>query len=235
MSLDLDISCPLGRITLDVRTSIGEGFTALVGPSGAGKTSLLNAIAGLLRPARGHVRWRDEVWVDTARRLFRPPYRRRVGYVFQEPRLFPHLNVRHNLTFASWFARDPRAGRVPFDDVVSLLGLEPLLARPIARLSGGESQRVAIARALLADPQLLLLDEPLASVDVARRLDVLPYLDRLREELKLPTIYVTHTWGEVEGRATAVLRLDEGRLTSVAVTAQDAAAPARPAASPGST
>jgi molybdate transport system ATP-binding protein len=235
VSLDLDISCPLGRITLDVRTSIGEGFTAVVGPSGAGKTSLLNVIAGLRRPATGHVHWRDDIWVDTERRVYLPPHRRRVGYVFQEPRLFPHLNVRHNLTFASWFTRDARAGRVPFDDVVSLLGLEPLLARSVTRLSGGEMQRVAIARALLADPQLLLLDEPLASVDVARRFDVLPYLDRLRDELKLPTIYVTHTWGEVEGRATAVLRLEEGRLTTRADAPHDAAAPARAPASPGST
>jgi molybdate transport system ATP-binding protein len=212
VSLRLDVTCPIGRVTLEVRTTIGEGFTAVVGPSGAGKTSLLQVIAGLVRPLRGVVRWQDEWWVDTERRLFRPPHTRGIGYVFQEPRLLPHLNVRHNLTFGAWFTRGRPAGQASFDDVVGLLGLEALLARSPARLSGGEAQRVAIGRALLARPRLLLLDEPLASVDVARRLEVLPYLDRLRTELRLPTIYVTHAWAEVEGRADAVLRFEEGRL-----------------------
>ena len=212
MSVDLDVTCAIGRVTLELRTTIGGGLTAVVGPSGAGKTSLLNVIAGLLRPRRGIVRCEDEVWVDTERRLFRPAHTRGIGYVFQEPRLFPHLNVRHNLTFGTWFTRGGRTGRVSFDDVVALLGLETLLPRSPARLSGGEAQRVAIARALLAQPRLLLLDEPLASVDVARRREVLPYLDRLRAELGLPAIYVTHTWGEVEERADTVLRLEDGRL-----------------------
>jgi molybdate transport system ATP-binding protein len=218
VSLTLDIVCPVGRITLEVRAAVGEGLTAVIGPSGAGKTSVLNVIAGLLRPARGVVRWEDETWVDTAREVFLPPHVRGVGYVFQEPRLFPHLSVRHNLTFGAWFAgtRGREAG-VTFDDVTSLLGLEPLLPRRPSRLSGGEAQRVAIGRALLSHPRLLLLDEPLASVDVARRQEVLPYLDRLRAELKLPTVYVTHTWGEIEGRADAVIRLDEGRVSASGV------------------
>jgi molybdate transport system ATP-binding protein len=213
VSLTLDVICPLGRITLEARVAIGPGLTAIVGPSGAGKTSLLNVIAGLLRPARGLVKWDEETWVDTARGVLQPPHVRGVGYVFQEPRLLPHLSVRHNLTFGAWFAR--RRGSpagVTFDEVVSLLALGPLLARRPSRLSGGEAQRVAIGRALLSAPRLLLLDEPLASVDVARRQEVLPYLDRLRAELTLPTVYVTHTLQEIESRADAVITMNEGTI-----------------------
>jgi molybdate transport system ATP-binding protein len=211
MSLVLDVQSPIGRIALDVQLTTGDGLTALVGHSGAGKTTVLNIVAGLVRPARGTVRWRDEVWVDTDRDVWRPAHARRVGYVFQEPRLFPHLSVRHNLTYGAWFAR-PRARAVVFDDVVELLGLGPLLGRRPGRLSGGEAQRVAIGRALLSQPRLLLLDEPLASVDVAMRQEFLPYLDRLQTELRLPTIYVTHAFGEIESRAEQVVTLEEGKV-----------------------
>jgi molybdate transport system ATP-binding protein len=209
--LQVVVRHPLGRITLDLTLETGTGLTALVGPSGAGKTSLLNVIAGLLRPEHAVIRLDDEVLVDTARRIWKRPHERRIGYVFQEARLFPHLSVRHNLQYAEWFGR--KSGpHVKFDDVTSLLDLGPLLVRRPARLSGGEKQRVALGRALLSNPRLLLLDEPLASVDVARRQEVLPYLDRLRTDIGLPIIYVTHTIGEVESRAERIVTMREGQI-----------------------
>ena len=213
MSLHVQVRHSIGRIVLDVTMDVGPGLTALVGPSGAGKTSVLNVIAGLIRPEIGVVRFDDDVLVDTARGVWRPAHTRRIGYVFQEPRLFPHLSVRHNLDYGQWFAR-ARPGHVQHADVVDLLDLGPLLARRPSRLSGGEKQRVAIGRALLSNPRLLLLDEPLASVDVAKREAVLPYLDRLRSELGLPTVHVTHNWSEVESRADDVVVLHEGRVTT---------------------
>jgi molybdate transport system ATP-binding protein len=147
--------------------------------------------------------------VDSARRVFVPAHRRHIGYVFQEARLFPHLTVRQNLTFGRWFASS-RPAVVEFDEVVALLGLGPLLSRGPAKLSGGEAQRVALGRALLSQPRLLLLDEPLASVDVARRGDILPFLDRLRASLRIPTLYVTHLWSEVESRADQVVSMEHG-------------------------
>jgi molybdate transport system ATP-binding protein len=213
VSLSINIRHPLGRIELDVAMSTGDGLTALVGASGAGKTSVLNIVAGLLRPRHGVVRIDDDVVVDTARGIWRPAHARRVGYVFQEPRLFPHLTVRHNLMFGQWFGRS-RPKRIAFDDVVDLMGLGALLARRPPKLSGGEAQRVALGRALLSQPRLLLLDEPLASVDVARREQVLPYLDRLRAELSLATIYVTHTLSEVASRAECLITLHEGKVIS---------------------
>jgi molybdate transport system ATP-binding protein len=211
MSLRVEIYHRVGPITLDVSLTTGAGLTALVGPSGAGKTTLLSIVAGLIRPERGIIRLDDDVLVDTARRVWQPPHQRRIGYVFQEPRLFPHLSVRGNLGYGRWFASD-RPSSVRFDDVVELCGLGPLLSRQTERLSGGEKQRVALGRALLSRPRLLLLDEPLASVDVARREELLPYLDRLRAELRLPTVYVTHTLSEVVSRAERIVSLDSGRI-----------------------
>jgi molybdate transport system ATP-binding protein len=207
----MDIRHALGRIKLEVAMSTGAGLTALVGASGAGKTTVLNIVAGLLRPDHGIIRIDDEVVVDTTRGIWRPAHARRVGYVFQEPRLFPHLTVWRNLAFGQWFGRS-RAGRIGFDEVVDLLDLRALLGRRPAKLSGGEAQRVAIGRALLSQPRLLLLDEPLASVDVTRREQVLPYLDRLRANLLLPAIYVTHTLSEVTPRAEQVVTLREGKV-----------------------
>jgi molybdate transport system ATP-binding protein len=209
--LHVEVRQPLGRITLDATLSTSARFTAVVGPSGSGKTSLLNVIAGLTTPERGVVRIDDDVLTDTQAKIQIPPHRRRIGYVFQEPRLFPHLNVRHNLVFGFALGARRNGQRVSLDDVVGMLDLDALLARRTTGLSGGERQRVALGRALLSNPRLLLLDEPLASVDVATRAEVLPYLDRLREHLDLPTIYVTHTWSEVESRAEHVVRMNEGR------------------------
>lgn len=221
MTLDVNVHHPLGRITLEIALSSDARLLVLLGASGSGKTSLLHVIAGLIRPSRGIVKIDDEVLTDTRENVFVPPYRRRIGYVFQDPRLFPHLNVRHNLTYGA----GRQSAGVDLDQVVRLLDLGEFLTRRTSHLSGGERQRVAIGRALLSQPRLLLLDEPLSSVDVARRAEVLPYLDRLRAELNLPTIYVTHTWSEVEHRADAVVTLDAGRVVSHTM-------PGRPAATP---
>ena len=166
--LEVDIEHRLGAFELDIHFRSGGGLTALFGRSGAGKTSVVNVIAGLVRPQRGRIVVAGSVLADTERGIQVPAHRRRVGYVFQEDRLFPHLTVRQNLLFGRWFApRSMRTGRL--DDVVELLGIGSLLDRRPARLSGGEKQRVAIGRALLAGPRLLLMDEPLASLDARRR------------------------------------------------------------------
>jgi molybdate transport system ATP-binding protein len=211
MSLHVAVTHHVGRIVLDVAFDSGSGLTAIVGPSGAGKTTLLHIIAGLLRPDRGIVRLDNEPLVDTATRTWQPPHRRRIGYVTQEARLFPHLSVRQNVRYGYWFLK-PVDRRLGFDSVVELLDLEPLLPRRPSRLSGGEQQRVALARALLTSPRLLLLDEPLSAVDVERRKEILPYLDRVRTELKIPMIYVTHAIAEVTDRAERIVAMNEGTL-----------------------
>jgi molybdate transport system ATP-binding protein len=215
MSLAVEVRHRLERIALDVTLRAGAGLTAIVGPSGAGKTTLLHVIAGLVRPDEGRVVLGDEVLVDTSRGTWVPPDRRRVGYVTQDSRLFPHLTVGQNLGFGHWFT-PAAARRLSVGAVVEMLDLAALLARRPSRLSGGERQRVALGRALVTSPRLLLLDEPLAAVDVARRQEILPYLDRLRRELTIPTLYVTHTIAEVQDRAEAIATLDEGRVVSMA-------------------
>ncbi|HEX5071495.1 MAG TPA: ATP-binding cassette domain-containing protein [Vicinamibacterales bacterium] len=211
MSISIEIAHRAGLFQLEVTQSVPAGFTALVGPSGSGKTTTLNVLAGLTRPSRAFVRMGDEVWADTTRGVWVPPHRRRVGYVFQEPRLFPHFSVRQNLLYGRLRQR-PRARVIAEDEVIELLNLSSLLQRRPARLSGGEQQRVALGRALLANPQLLLLDEPLASVDQAHRLAILPYLDRFRDAHRIPAIYVTHAWSEVADRADHVIELAAGRV-----------------------
>src|ERR1700687_5755579 len=178
-----------GSFVLDAAFDSAGGLTALFGRSGAGKTSLINAIAGLLRPERGHIILDGEVLTDTERRTFVPARRRRIGYVFQEGRLFPHLSVRQNLLYGLWFA--PKGGRTgEVEQIVELLGIGALLDRRPALLSGGEKQRVAIGRALLARPRLLLMDEPLASLDEDRKTEILPYIERLRDEAGGTIVYV---------------------------------------------
>jgi molybdate transport system ATP-binding protein len=203
----------LERITVAVDLRLDGGFTALLGPSGSGKTTALNVIAGLLTPDEGLVQLDDEVLTETAKGINRPPHARRIGYVFQDSRLFPHLTVRQNLAFGRWFSRR-RPERVSIGEVVALLDLAPLLARHPAKLSGGEIRRVALGRALLSAPRLLLLDEPLGSLELSKREEILPYLDRLIAELRLPMIYVTHDWSEVERRAATVVKMEEGRVLS---------------------
>jgi len=207
-----------GSFVLDAAFDSAGGLTALFGRSGAGKTSLINAIAGLLRPERGQIIVDGEVLTDTERGIFVPARRRRIGYVFQEGRLFPHLSVRQNLLYGRWFARKGgRAGEV--DQVVELLGIGALLHRRPANLSGGEKQRVAIGRALLARPRLLVMDEPLASLDEARRSEILPYIERLRDEAGVPIIYVSHQVAEVARLATTMVVLTEGRVAAIGPTA----------------
>lgn len=213
MTVEIDIRHKLGDFTLAASFASAGRLTALFGRSGSGKTTLINVIAGLMRPDDGRVSVDGQPLVDTARRLFVPAYRRRVGYVFQEGRLFPHLNVRRNLVFGRWFT--PRAERHgEFADVVDLLGLGTLLERYPASLSGGEKQRVAIGRALLASPRILLMDEPLASLDDARKAEILPYIERLRDELGIPIVYVSHSVSEVVRLATTVVVLSDGQVVA---------------------
>jgi molybdate transport system ATP-binding protein len=185
--------------------------TALFGPSGAGKTSVINMIAGLLKPERGRIVLGDEVLFDSVTGINVPTWRRRVGYVFQEGRLFPHFSVKRNLDYGRWVsghASNPRQ----LSHVIDLLNVGHLLDRRPGKLSGGERQRVAVGRALLMQPRLLLLDEPLASLDTARKHDILPYLERLRDEARVPLIYVSHNAAEIKRIASRVVRLDSGKV-----------------------
>ena len=189
------------------------GVTALFGPSGCGKTSVLATVAGLLRPQQGRVAIGGTVVLDTARGIALPPERRRCAVVFQDARLFPNLSVETNLRYG--LRRAPRDAPGPdFDEVVALLGIAPLLGRRPAGLSGGERQRVALGRALLARPRLLLMDEPLASLDAARRAEVLPFLARLRDAARLPILYVTHALEEVDALADHLVLMDHGRVVA---------------------
>jgi molybdate transport system ATP-binding protein len=212
--LEVDIEHRLGAFDLDIHFRSGRGLTALFGRSGAGKTSVVNAIAGLIRPKRGRIVVDDAVLLDTERGICAPTHRRGVGYVFQEGRLFPHLTVRHNLLFGRWFASG-RARSAGLEDVVELLGIGALLDRRPGRLSGGEKQRVAIGRALLAGPRLLLMDEPLASLDARRKDEILPYLERLRDQTNVPIIYVSHSVAEVTRLATTIVLISDGRVHAV--------------------
>jgi molybdate transport system ATP-binding protein len=210
--LDVAVRKQRGAFTAQVTfSSATPGVTALFGRSGCGKTTTIHMIAGLLRPDHGHIRIGETVLFDAAQGIDVPAEQRGIGYVFQDARLFPHLLVRDNLRYGARRAR----GRVPnlkFDDVVELLGLASLLARRPAGLSGGERQRVAIGRALLAQPRLLLLDEPLASIDVARRGELLPYLEDLRDRLSLPMVFVSHQFEEVLRLAGEVVVLEDGAV-----------------------
>jgi molybdate transport system ATP-binding protein len=214
MSLEVDVAHRFGSFTLEARF-VSEGrLTAFFGRSGSGKTSLVNMIAGVVRPDRGRIVLDHTPLVDTERGLFVPKYRRRVGYVFQEGRLFPHLTVRQNLLFGRWFT-PKRERQISLDQVLDLLGVGHLLDRRSGALSGGEKQRVAIGRALLTSPRLLLLDEPLASLDETRKDEILPFIERLRDEAQVPIVYVSHSLPEVARLATTVVVLLNGRVVAV--------------------
>jgi molybdate transport system ATP-binding protein len=213
-AIEVDIEHRLGAFELDIHFRSERGLTALFGRSGAGKTSVVNAIAGLVRPERGRIVVDGSVLLDTARGIRAPAHHRRVGYVFQEDRLFPHLTVRRNLLFGRWFT----PGSTPaarLDDVVDLLGIGALLDRRPGRLSGGEKQRVAIGRALLANPRLLLMDEPLASLDARRKDEILPYIERLRDQASVPIVYVSHAVAEVTRLANTIVLISDGRVRAV--------------------
>jgi molybdate transport system ATP-binding protein len=210
--LAVDVEKELGALKLAVRFEAASGVTALFGPSGAGKTTVVNMIAGLLTPDRGAIALDDTVLFDAAAGIDLPPHRRRIGYVFQEGRLFPHLSVRQNLDYGRRMSGRQRRPE-EFAGVVGLLDIGHLLERRPRTLSGGERQRVAIGRALLMQPRLLLLDEPLASLDAERKHEILPYLVRLRDA-HVPMVYVSHTASEVRQIATDVVRLVDGRVVA---------------------
>jgi len=212
LAFDAEKKLPDFTVTAEFKT--GAGVTALFGPSGAGKTTIVNMIAGLVMPDRGRIEIDGMVLFDSAAKLSLPPHRRRIGYVFQDGRLFPHLSVAQNLDYGRWMHGLPR-DNVARDRVIAMLGIRHLLKRRTGALSGGERQRVAIGRTLLMQPRLLLLDEPLASLDAARKAEILPYLERLRDQAGIPMVYVSHQAPEIRRIATRVVRLDDGRVAGI--------------------
>jgi molybdate transport system ATP-binding protein len=207
MSFDVDVTRRIGRVEVGARFVAQEGITVLLGPSGAGKTSVLNMIAGLLRPDRGHIRLAETTMFDAGDGTDIPAHRRGIGYIFQDGRLFPHYRVRANLLYGHRRAA-PGEHLIGFDEAVAFLGIGDLLGRWPRSLSGGEAQRVAIGRALLSGARALLMDEPLASLDIARREEILRVIERLRDELRLPILYVTHDLGEAERLATQIVPIE---------------------------
>jgi molybdate transport system ATP-binding protein len=217
--IEVSVEHRQGEFVLDAAFEAGEGVTALFGPSGSGKTTLVQMIAGLTRPDRASIRFDATLWNDTDARVFVPPHRRRIGYVFQEGRLFPHLTARQNLLYGQFFA--PRGERRMSEaEVVLLLGIERLLDDRPATLSGGEKQRVAIGRALLAAPRLILMDEPLSALDRARKQEILPYIERIRDQIGIPIVYVSHAIDEVARLANRVVLLDEGKVKAAGTPAE---------------
>ncbi|MEP4199051.1 MAG: molybdenum ABC transporter ATP-binding protein [Aliishimia sp.] len=210
VEFNLSLRHRFANMDLDVALKGGAGVTALFGPSGCGKTSVVRAFSGLLTADTGRLTLGDTVLFDTEKGIKTPPHRRRMGYVFQDGRLFPHLSVRDNLRFPSSFHKVPTGQE---DDLIDLLGLAPLLSRRPATLSGGETQRVALARALLCAPEMLLMDEPLAALDGPRKDDILPYLDRLKAHAGLPILYVTHAVDELARLADQVVLMKDGKIT----------------------
>ncbi len=212
--LRVDVFKQLGEFSIEASFTSEGRVTGLFGASGAGKTSLINMIAGLLKPDRGFIAVDDETLDDTAKRVHVPPYRRRIGYVFQDARLFPHLDVSQNLDYGrrmNGLARDPLSEA----RITDLLDIGGLKDRRPGQLSGGERQRVALGRALLSRPRLLLLDEPLGSLDEGRKVEILPYLVRLRDEAGIPMVYVSHDAAELRQLATQIVMLRHGRVTAL--------------------
>ena len=210
--IELRVRKKLGDFLLDAAFTSDANVTALSGPSGSGKSSLIAAVSGLMRPDEGTILLAGKTVFDSAKRINVPVHKRGIRVVFQESRLFPHLNVRQNLLYGRWLAG--WRSRMTLEEIVGLLGIGHLLARRPRTLSGGERQRVAIGRALLANPEVLLLDEPLASLDQNRKDEVLPYLKRLVAESHIPILYVSHQRDEIEALAQRVIRLENGRVVN---------------------
>lgn len=211
--LEVKVRKKLGVFAVDVAFSSGDsGITAIFGPSGAGKTSIINMVAGLLKPDEGKIYIDDEPLFDSTKAINIPPNKRRLGYIFQDGRLFPHLSVRSNLTYGMKLIRK-KDRRLNFDQVVALLDLETLLYRRPAKLSGGEKQRVAIGRALLTSPSLLLMDEPLSSLDGRLKAEILPFVSRMQKESLIPVLYVSHSTDEILSIADRVIVVQSGNVT----------------------
>lgn len=211
MTLTLTVKHRLGAFTLDADLTAGKGVTALFGRSGSGKTSVIRIIAGLTKPDHGTLTLDGTALADSTKHLFAPCHKRRFGTVFQEARLFPHLTVEQNLHYGRWFSG--KASSAPESaKIIEMLGIGDLLKRRPEKLSGGEKQRVAIGRALLSSPRLLLMDEPLAALDEARKAEIIPYLERLRDETKIPIIYVSHSVSEVSRLADQIVVMKDGRV-----------------------
>jgi molybdate transport system ATP-binding protein len=209
----ISFDCQLKRpgFAFDVAFETNDGITALFGTSGAGKSTAIRLLAGLERPDRGRIAANGSVLLDTSHRVCVASHKRRIGLVFQDAHLFPHLSVKTNLLYGHWFT--PKSERrIGFDPVVDVLGIGHLLERRPSTLSGGERQRVAIGRALLTSPRLLLMDEPLASLDANRKLEILPFIERLRDEFSIPIVYVSHSVDEVARLAQHVVKLEGGRV-----------------------
>ncbi|MBM3606072.1 MAG: molybdenum ABC transporter ATP-binding protein [Alphaproteobacteria bacterium] len=214
MTLAIQLQHRFRDFRLDIDVQAPPGLTVLFGPSGSGKTTIINTVAGLLRPDHGRIVVNGWALLDSASGHILPPHRRRLGYVFQDARLFPHLSVRQNLLYGRWFAR-LSARDHELEQVVDMLGIGHLLSRRPGSLSGGEKSRVALGRALLASPRLILADEPMAALDEARKAEILPFFERLRDESRVPILYVSHSGSEVARLATTVIALREGRVTAV--------------------
>ncbi|MCF8476375.1 MAG: molybdenum ABC transporter ATP-binding protein [Pseudolabrys sp.] len=211
--LMVEVEKNLGDFTVNALFASEGGATVLFGPSGAGKTSIINMIAGLMKPDRGRILLDDLVLYDKDAGIDLPVWQRRIGTVFQEGRLFPHMSITRNLDYGRWMGGHP-PDPAAFAHAVELLDIGHLLDRRPGKLSGGERQRVAVGRALLMKPRLLLLDEPLASLDAGRKADILPYLERLRDDAKVPMIYVSHDAAEVKRIATRVVRIEAGKVVA---------------------
>ncbi|MCT8159563.1 molybdenum ABC transporter ATP-binding protein [Pseudoruegeria sp. SHC-113] len=210
--LKVDFQHTFPGLAFDIRFKAAAGITVLLGPSGCGKTTVVNAIAGILRPDVGRISLGQEVLMDSGSGRFLPPRARRIGYVFQDARLFPHMSVESNLLYGA--RRRGIARNADFQELVALLGLGGLLKRAPARLSGGERQRVALGRALLSGPDVLLMDEPMAALDEGRKADLLPYIERLAQERAVPMLYVTHNISEAARLADTIVVLERGRVAA---------------------
>ena len=211
----VDLEKKLGDFRIKVKfTRKDQGILALSGPSGAGKTSIINMIAGLLTPDRGHVSISGTTVYDSDRKIDLPPHKRRVGYVFQDGRLFPHLTVKSNLNYGCRPAAQ-KNGCVSFEDVIGVLGIEHLMDRRPHHLSGGEKQRVAIGRALLTDPRLLLMDEPVSSIDNSRKNEILNLVAALPERFNIPILYVSHLAEELESLSASIIRIENGEIQDI--------------------
>jgi molybdate transport system ATP-binding protein len=219
MTIDVDISRNLGGFQVATKFVSNGRLVAIFGPSGSGKTSIINMIAGLIAPDTGHIAIDGKRLVDIGRGVNVPSHKRRIGYVFQEARLFPHLTVRQNLNFGKWFSL-PKGGAIELGRLVELLGVGDILDRMPSRLSGGEKQRVAIGRALFSNPKLLLMDEPLASLDQARKAEIIPYIERIRDETDVPIIYVSHSVAEVARLASDIVVIANGEVSASGPTAE---------------